>query len=137
MSEDASTLDPSTVWQLVTAGTGEEISQALLALIQSEAGAAQGSANAAAASALGSEAARDLAAASAIAAANSAVQAALSAAAALAGGSGSGSAGQVPFYISTSETYTVGTNKQALFARAIEVDGNGSLVIDGILIEVD
>lgn len=46
-------------------------------------------------------------------------------------------AGSVPFYIADNGTFTVTANKQVLFAQEIELTGNATLTIDGLLIEVD
>jgi hypothetical protein len=45
-----------------------------------------------------------------------------------------GGADLMPFYIPTGETYTIGNNRQGLFALPITVDGD--LVVDGILVQV-
>jgi hypothetical protein len=44
-------------------------------------------------------------------------------------------AGMVPYYIAAGDTFTVPEFKQAPFAITIEVDG--TLVVDGVLVEVD
>jgi len=51
-----------------------------------------------------------------------------------AGGGGSGGDSTVPYYLYSGDTFTVNIGKQALFTIPITVDG--TLAIDGILIEV-
>jgi hypothetical protein len=54
------------------------------------------------------------------------------------GAQGSGTSGEgasVPYYIASTETFTVPENKQALFSVPIIVDGY--IVVDGYLVEVD
>lgn len=140
-----STSSPTTNWQPVTPGS--VISETLLSQIQAEAAAAGLSADASAASAVAAAASAAAAAASAVQSAASATeaaeselnastfatQAALSAAAAALAAAQGGTS--VPFYIAVGETFTVPEYRQALFAVPIEVDG--TLVIDGYLIEVD
>lgn len=46
-----------------------------------------------------------------------------------------GENGMVPYYIATGETFVIPIYKQALFA--MNIDNNGTLEIDGFLIEVD
>lgn len=46
-----------------------------------------------------------------------------------------GANGMVPYFIASTETFTVPLYKQALFA--MNIDNEGSLVVDGFLIEVD
>ncbi len=46
-----------------------------------------------------------------------------------------GSNGMVPYFIATGETFTVPVFKQALFS--MNIDNEGTLAIDGFLIEVD
>lgn len=46
-----------------------------------------------------------------------------------------GANGMVPYYIATGETFVIPVYKQALFA--MNIDNNGTLEIDGFLIEVD
>jgi hypothetical protein len=50
-----------------------------------------------------------------------------------AGASGPGS--MVPTYIAPGETFTVLTNHQALFT--MEINNEGTLIVDGFLVEVD
>ncbi len=45
-----------------------------------------------------------------------------------------GGADLMPFYIPTGETYTIGNNRQGLFAIPITIDGD--LVVNGILVQV-
>jgi len=47
----------------------------------------------------------------------------------------SGANGMVPYFIATGETFTVPVFKQALFS--MNIDNEGTLAIDGFLIEVD
>lgn len=42
----------------------------------------------------------------------------------------------VPFFVPDGQSYTVATNKQALFTLPIELEGDASLVLDGALVEV-
>jgi len=46
-----------------------------------------------------------------------------------------GSAAFVPTYIGPTETFTVPENRQAL--KAMAIDNEGTLTVDGFLIEVD
>lgn len=46
----------------------------------------------------------------------------------------SGGADLMPFFIPVGETYTIGNNRQGLFALPITIEGD--LVVDGILIQV-
>jgi hypothetical protein len=46
-----------------------------------------------------------------------------------------GANGMVPYYIASTETFTVPIYKQALFS--MNIDNEGILVLDGFLIEVD
>ena len=43
----------------------------------------------------------------------------------------------VPFFVPTGTTYTVEQNKQALFALPIELEGDATLILDGVLVEVN
>jgi hypothetical protein len=45
------------------------------------------------------------------------------------------SLGQVPYYVGTTESYTVAQNKQVPFTIPITIDGY--MILDGILVEVD
>ena len=45
-----------------------------------------------------------------------------------------GGADLMPFYIPVGETYTIGNNRQGLFALPITIDGD--LVVNGILVQV-
>jgi hypothetical protein len=42
----------------------------------------------------------------------------------------------VPYVVSDGQAYTVRENKQALFALPIDLEGTGTLVLDGALVEV-
>jgi len=50
-------------------------------------------------------------------------------------GGGSGGSGMMPYLIPVGETFTVPINKQGLFALTIDVQG--TLVVDGLVIQVD
>jgi hypothetical protein len=48
-----------------------------------------------------------------------------------------GNGGFVPYFVPTGTSFYVPSNKQALFALPIELEGTATLVLDGALIEVD
>lgn len=52
----------------------------------------------------------------------------------LVGGS-SGGGGQAPFFIKSTETYTVEENRQVPFVKRIFIEDGGRIVLGGILVE--